>query len=65
MLAISGLPFGSPKTKCHLDEGFTKRCKVYYMGEGGGFHRIWAMVSLMSLRSQVVRPNTKSVPTMH
>jgi hypothetical protein len=36
MLAISGPPFGSPKTKCHLDVGSVERCKVYYKGEGGG-----------------------------
>jgi hypothetical protein len=36
-LAISGLPFGSPETKNHLDVGLTERYTVYYMGEGGGF----------------------------
>jgi hypothetical protein len=39
-LAISGLPLGSPGTKSHLDEGAAERCKVYYMGEGGGFPRV-------------------------
>jgi hypothetical protein len=32
------------------------------MGEGGGFPRVRAMVSLMSLKSSVVRPNTKGAP---
>jgi hypothetical protein len=36
-LGISGFPFGSPKTKCHLDVGLMERHKVYYKGEGGGF----------------------------
>jgi hypothetical protein len=27
--------FGTPETKNHLDEGFTERCIIYYMGEGG------------------------------
>jgi hypothetical protein len=36
-LAISGLPFGSPGTKNHSDVTPAGRCKVYYMGEGGGF----------------------------
>jgi hypothetical protein len=31
-------------------------------GEGGGFPQVWAMVNLSLL---VVRPNTKSAPTMH
>jgi hypothetical protein len=36
-LGISGLPFGSPGTKCHLDVGLVERHKVYYKEEGGGF----------------------------
>jgi len=36
-LRILGLPFGSPRTKCHLDVGLMERHKVYYKGEGGGF----------------------------
>ncbi len=36
-LRISGLPFKSPRTKCHLDVGLVERHKVYYKGEGGGF----------------------------
>jgi len=46
-LAISGLPFGSPRTKSHLDVGPMERCKVYYKGEGGGFPQVRAMVSLV------------------
>jgi hypothetical protein len=57
--------FETPKTKSHLDEGATERCKIYYMGEGDGFPRIRAMMSLVSSRSPVVRPNTKGVSTMH
>ncbi len=47
-LAISGLPFESPETKCHLDVGLVERHKVYYKGEGGGFPQFWAMVSLVN-----------------
>jgi hypothetical protein len=47
-LGISGLPFGSPETKCHLDVGLMERHKVYYKGEGGGFPQVQAMVSLVS-----------------
>jgi hypothetical protein len=32
------------------------------MGEGGGFPRVWAMVSLLSLGSPVACPNTKGAP---
>ncbi len=64
-LEISGLPFGSPGTKCHLDVGLVERHKVYYKGEGGGFPQARAVVSLMSLSVLVARPSTKSAPTMH
>jgi len=39
-LGISGLTFGSPKTKCHLDVSLMERHKVYYKGEGGGFPEV-------------------------
>jgi hypothetical protein len=61
----SGLPFGSPRTKCHLDVGLVERRRVYYKGEGGGFPQVQAMLNLMSLRLFVARPNTKSVQIMH
>jgi hypothetical protein len=32
-LGILGLPFGSPKTKCHLDVGLVERHKIYYKGK--------------------------------
>jgi hypothetical protein len=47
--AISGLPFGSPVTKNHLDVGPVERCRVYYKGEGGGFPQVWAVVNLVCL----------------
>jgi len=64
-LGISGLPFGSPKTKCHLDVGLVEKHKVYYKGEGGGFPQVRAVVSLVSLSLLVARPNTKSALVMH
>jgi len=50
---ISGPHFGSPGKKCHSDVSATKRRREYYMGEGGGFPRIWAMVSQVSPRLPV------------
>jgi len=32
------------------------------MGEGGGFPRVWAVVSLVSLGLPMVCPSTKSAP---
>jgi len=48
ILAISGLPLGSPGTKSHLDVGFVERHIIYYKGEGGGFPQVRAVVSLVS-----------------
>jgi hypothetical protein len=45
---VSGLLLGSFETKSHLDVGVVERCKEYYMGEGGGFPRVWAVVSQVS-----------------
>ncbi len=64
-LGISRLPFGSPGTKCHLDVSLVERHIVYYKGEGGGFPQVQAMVNLMNPNFLMVRPNTKSAPTMH
>jgi hypothetical protein len=62
-LVISGFPFGSLGTKCHLDVGLVKRHIVYYKGEGGGFPQVRAVVSLVSSRLLVACPSTKSVPS--
>jgi len=48
VVEISGFPFGSPKTKCHLDVGLVEKHKICYKGEGGGFPQVRAMVSLVS-----------------
>jgi len=64
-LGISGLLFGSPEIKCHLDVGFVGRHKVYYNGEGGGFPQVRAMVNLVNLSLPVARLSTKSASTMH
>jgi hypothetical protein len=48
-MGISGLPLGSPRTKCHLDVTPMERCRVYYKGEGGGFPQVWVVVSLVCL----------------
>jgi len=64
-LGISTLPFGSPRTKCHLDVSFMERHIVYYKGEGGGFPQVQAMVNFVSPSLPVARCNTKSVLAMH
>jgi hypothetical protein len=61
METVSGLLLGSPRIKSHSDVGAVERCREYYMGEGGGFPRIPAMMSLVSLELFVVCPSTKDV----
>jgi hypothetical protein len=45
---ILGLHFGSPGKKCHYDASAAVRRREYYMGEGGGFPWIRAVVSQVS-----------------
>jgi len=45
-----------------LDVGAMERCKEYYMGEGGGFPRVRAVVSHVSPELPMVCPSTKGAP---
>jgi hypothetical protein len=66
-LAISGLPLGSLRTKCHLDVGLVERYKVYYKGEGGDFPQVRVVVSLVSsnCRWLVLTPKVFQLCTNH
>ncbi len=44
---VPGLQLGNPGKKSHLDVAPAERYREYYMGEGGGFPRVRAMVSLV------------------
>jgi hypothetical protein len=59
---VSRLSLGSPGTKSHLDVAPVEWRKVYYMGEGGGFPRVRAVVSQVSPELPVACPNTKGAP---
>jgi hypothetical protein len=61
-VAVSGLLLGSPRTKNHLDVGAAERHKEYYMGEGGGFPRVRAVVNFVSPKSPMTCLSTKSAP---
>ncbi len=58
-MAISGLTLGSPGIKSHSDATPTEWCRVYYMGEGVSFPRVWAVVNLVSPKLPVACPSTK------
>jgi hypothetical protein len=44
---VLGLQLGSLGKKSHLDVASAESCRVYYMGEGGGFPRVQAVMSLV------------------
>jgi hypothetical protein len=44
---LSGLHFGSPNKMCHSDVASVTSRREYYMGQGGGFPRVRAVVSLV------------------
>jgi len=44
---LSGLHFENPNKMCHSDVAFVTSRRKYYMGEGGGFPRVQAVVSLV------------------
>jgi hypothetical protein len=56
---VLGLLLGRPRTKSHSNIGDVERRRKYYMGEGGSFPRVQAMVSLVSLGSPVACPSSK------
>jgi len=65
ILVILGLSLRSLGRKGHLNVGLMERHKVYYKRGGGGFPQIRAVVSFLNPSLPMVRPSTKSVPTMH
>jgi hypothetical protein len=61
-LVVSGLLLGSPGTKSHLGVGVAEKHREYYMGEGGGFPSVRAVVSFVNPELPVACPRTKSAP---
>jgi hypothetical protein len=59
---ISGLLLGSPRTRSHSDVGPVGKRKKYYMGEGGGFPRVRAVVSEVSPCCLWLVPIPKVIP---
>jgi hypothetical protein len=64
-VGISWVPFGSPKTKSHLDVAPVERHRVYYKGEGGGFPQVLGRGESCESELLMGHPNTKSAPIMH
>jgi hypothetical protein len=59
---ISKLLFRSPRTKSYSNVGAVDKHRVYYMGEGGGFPQVWAVVSHVSPKLPMACFSTKGAP---
>jgi hypothetical protein len=59
---VSGLLLESLGKKCHSDVASAKSCREYYMGEGGGFPQVRAVVSQVSPMLPVACFSTKGAP---
>jgi hypothetical protein len=62
---ISGLQLGSPGKKSHLDVAPVERCKEYYMGEGGGFPRVRAVVSQVCQSARGLSQHPRVFPNVN
>ncbi len=62
---VSGLHFGSPGKKCHLDVASAESCREYYMGEGGGFPLVRAVVSQVSQSCPWLVPTPRVFPNVN
>jgi len=59
---VSGLQLGSPGKKSHSDVAFVVRCRKYYMGEGGGFPRVRAVVNLVCQNARDLSQHPRVFP---
>jgi len=59
---VLGFHFGSPGKKSHSDASATVRRREYYMGEGGGFPRVRAVMNQVSPVLPMACPSTKGAP---
>jgi len=62
-LIVSRLLFGSPGTKRPFGWGPRREAQRILYGEGDGFLRVWAVVSLVTPKLLVACPSTKGVAT--
>jgi len=62
---VSGLQLGSLGKKSHLDVASAENCRVYYMGEGGGFPRVRAVVSLVCQNARGLSQHPRVFPNVN
>jgi len=59
-----GLLLGSPGKMCHSDVAPAGSCKEYYMGEGGGFPRVRAVVSQVCQNARGLSQHLRVFPNV-
>jgi len=57
--------FETPGKKSHLNVASTESCREYYMGEGGGFPRIRAVVSQVSPSARGLSQHPRVFPNVN
>jgi hypothetical protein len=62
---ISGLQLGSPGKKSHLGVASAEWRREYYMGEGGGFPRVRAVVSLVCQSARGLSQHPRVFPNVN
>jgi hypothetical protein len=62
---VSGLLLGSSGTKSHSDVGVVGKRREYYMGEGGGFTQVQAVVSQVSSCCPWLVPTPRVLPNVN
>jgi hypothetical protein len=62
---VPRLLLGSPRNKSHLDVGVVEQRREYYMGEGGGFPRVRAVVTPVSQCCPRLVPTPKVFPKVN
>jgi len=62
---VSGLQLGSLGKKCHLDVVPVESYRKYYMGEGGGFPRVRAVVSLVCKSARGLSQHPRVFPNVN
>jgi hypothetical protein len=62
---VSGLLLGSPEKMCHSDVAPAGSCREYYMGEGGGFPRVQAVVSQVCQNARGLSQHPRVFPNVN
>jgi hypothetical protein len=62
---VLGLLLGSLGTKSHSDVGTVEQRREYYVGEGGGFPRVQAVVSQANMCCPWLVPTPRVIPNVN